>query len=275
VVAIWEDGLAALSAPAAGHGHLSSSWRPGIGRIPIVVTGSSGAGKTEAWRQLTGRDAPDQMSRGLDQGYVFRSPAPVRKKSRIAITTIPGQTSRERFEDLDFYFAPTSYLVGVIFVATFGFDHVWPHDADLVASGLSPFTVASLRDRNIARELSSFAETCARLRARNAADRNLPTPWLLVLVNKVDLYATSIAPAEEYYRPTCGSLFDAEAQRLSTDLGAAAGFRYEALPVAMRAKDYNFSSNLGDLSVATQLAPGVVNGSIDTLLRVVEELSYG
>lgn len=273
----WDDGVAALSRQTPSSGQDSTSWHPGLRRVPIVITGSPGAGKTEVWRRLTGRNAPDAPSWRVDEGYFFPSSPFAKRRSRIAITTIPGQTSKERYKDLAFYFSARAKLSGVIFVASFGFDRIWANDADVVANELDSMTIETLSERNIDRELSSFRETCEELRRRNLADRRLPSPWLLVIVSKADLFFSGIHQAQRYYlpRPAGGdSPFVEEAERLRFDLGGGAQFRYAVLPAALRTGDYVFSSSRGMIQVASQLDVGHANSSVRLIAETIEELSY-
>jgi hypothetical protein len=267
----WDQGVAALAKASPPPEHRQGHWLPWLGRVPIVITGASGAGKTEVWRRLTGKQAPDAPSKSVEEGYLF----PIRRRSRVAVTAIPGQVSKQRYDDLNFYFGPTGRLDGVVFVASFGFDRVWPQDIDLVANNLPELTVDALRQRNVARELDSFRETCEQLRQRNFSDRNLPVPWLLVVVNKVDLFSTELETAGSYYVPGGGSQFDQIIDRLKGDLGNAAGFRYDVLPVCLRPADYVFSSYRGTLAVRSQLDQSRAYSSIDLIIQTVKELSYG
>ena len=270
-MATWNDGVAALATTSQPHPVQPTRWLPGVRRVPIVITGASGAGKTEVWRRLTGKQAPDVASRRVDEGYLF----PGWRRTRVAVTTIPGQLSRERYNDLRFYFGAAGRLDGVVFVASFGFDRVWPHDTDLVASDLPQLTLDALRQRNVDRELASFRETCDRLRQRNFADRRLPAPWLLVLVNKADLFYSALSNAARYYTPGSQSPFEREAARLRQDLGDAAGFRYQVVPASLRPGEYRLSSSRGTVEAACQIGQERANSSIAFVIETVKELSSG
>jgi hypothetical protein len=105
-------------------------------------------------------------------------------------------------------------LRGVIFVATFGFNRVWSNRADSVANQLQPFDIESLSTHNIKQELDSFRATCEKIEEKRViAEAGICPRWLLVLVNKIDLYRDGRVQAEDYYRPTCKSPFDDVAQQ--------------------------------------------------------------
>jgi hypothetical protein len=267
---LWTDGVAALAREAPEPTYKQKRRLPWVERVPIVVTGASGAGKTEVWRRLTGKQARDAASGDVEEGYLF----PLRKRSRVTITAIPGQFSKNRYEDLNFYFDPSGRLSGVVFVAAFGFDRVWPPDVDLIANSLDPLTLDTLRQRNVERELESFRETCEQLRRRNMGDRNRRTPWLLVVVNKADLFISELDDAANYYLPGCKSAFDQIVGRLRADIGSAAGFRYDVVPACLRPADYVFSSNRETFRVSSQLAQPCSYSSIELIIQTVKEWSH-
>lgn len=64
----WDEAVARISDPADAPDANKQWWNPFIRRTPVVVTGGPGAGKTEVWRQLTGGEAPDAMSKKVDKG---------------------------------------------------------------------------------------------------------------------------------------------------------------------------------------------------------------
>jgi hypothetical protein len=272
-MATWEDGLNAIEAAESHSIDVHGGWRPGTKRKPIVVMGHAGAGKTEVWRHLTGKQAPDAMSTRVDQGY-FRGVGQ-KTKAALAITTIPGQVSEERRADVERRFSGDTLLNGVIFVAAFGFDQIWPRDADGVASELDPPTIEQLSHRNIGRELESFKETCERIRDKYLGGGHTMTPrWLLVVVNKADLYWPGRDQASAYYRPGTGSPFDLVAHKLKTEVGELAAPRYEVMPLVLRPGPYSFRSNKGaPLEAESHLDDRHAAASRRYLMERLEELS--
>src|SRR5205823_8957453 len=135
-----------------------------------------------------------------------------------------------------------------------------PEEADATAYELPSFDLEALSERNIRRELASFQETCDKIKQKHLL---APSPfrprWLLVIVNKADLFWDGVAQARDYYAPHSGSVFDGYAQSLMRQLGTLA-IRYEVFPVALRAADFSFQSNRGNLEVASQLGPEHAGG---------------
>ncbi len=268
-MATWDDGLAALRSVAGDLQVEPRKWRSGI-RMPIVVMGAAGAGKTELWRQITGESARDAMSRRNDQAYVFGRRG--NGKRSISLTTIPGQFSKPRRRDLAVRFGDKTMLKGVVFVASYGFDYIWPKNADGVAADLDPFTIDTLSERNLKYELRSFGETCRLIREKFEDAPELTPEWLLVLVNKADLYWNAFTEAANRYRPGCGSGFDEIAQETQAYLGAGHALQYEVLPTTFKASDYVFHSSRGNITSPTSLTSGHAAASLRFVMSRLEDL---
>lgn len=222
------------------------------------------------WRRLTGGEAPDTASKQLDEGFFFAA-----KRESVTITTVPGQTSAQRLIDLNRYFAPSRRLDGVVFVAAYGFNRIWREEAEILARQLHPVDVRRLSDVSLERELRSFEETCARVRDKviiNRGDSTRSPRWLLVLANKADLYWSDIDVAGSYYRPNADSDFAAVARRLVKDVSAHVNFRYEVIPVTLRAAPYSFTSDAEQFDVPTELGADHAAASVKMLADIFREL---
>src|SRR3712207_3660545 len=117
----WTDAAQRISSANPRDLSLAKRTFGRIQRTPIVITGNSGAGKTRLWSRLTLRERLERMSAHTDDGYMV---AP--NKKSLALVTIPGQQLRPRFTALEQYFGESKRLHGVIFVAAYGYDHIWP-----------------------------------------------------------------------------------------------------------------------------------------------------
>lgn len=237
---------------------------------PVVVTGYAGSGKTAIWRHLTGREAPNRLSRDVDQDWL-----PLRQANRrTAITTIPGQTSTGRTVRLERYFGRDTIVGGVVFVATFGFNHIWPQQADIVAAELGNVDKIHLSNWNSKRELESFQETCREIRRKYQAtsDPAYRPKWLLVIVNKVDLYWDALDEAAKYYLPDAKSPFNEQARRLQKDIGQL-DFEYSVLPAIADPAPYVFQSNFGGFTIESQLEDRHAHASLLTIGSALEVLS--
>jgi hypothetical protein len=265
----WDQAVERIS-QSDGAPSLKSGIRwPWISRLRVVVTGSSGCGKTELWRHLTLKDKPDEISQGSDEGYYFRK----KGHSALALTTIPGQISDKRTQLNDKFFSGPGKLNGVVFVAAYGYNFIWPGKVESVATSLNPFSLNKLRDRNSIEELQTFDETCKFIAEKwsKSSEENRPK-WLLVLANKVDLYWSDVGDAYGYYR-LGASDFGRSAEILTSKLSGS-GFRYHVLPTAFQPRDYEFDSTiLGNLKTASSLSREQCEASVNVLVDALEDLS--
>ena len=172
------------------------------------------------------------------------------------------------------FFGESTILEGVIFVASFGFDTVWPDEVEDVAASLGNADIEVLGARNTTVELDSFRETCAKIaEKRTVAGGNTGPRWLLVLVNKVDLYFDGIEQARKYYAPGSNTEFDRVAKNLIRQLSGLGPFRYDVLPVPLAPHDYHFTPGfLPPLESTTQLGPQAGEASFSVFVSLLEEL---
>jgi hypothetical protein len=239
-----------------------------IRRLPVVVTGFSGAGKTELWRHLTLKPAEDRISSGPDEGYYFRA----KKRSTLALITIPGQLSNKSTILSDKYMDRSAKVHGVIFVASFGYNFIWPGlQAEAVASSLRPYSLPSLTKRNKDQELDSFNEICTFISEKWSRSPKVNRPkWLLILCNKIDLYWDETDAAHKYYRLGSGDFGRAAAPLVEKLAGG--GFRYHVLPIAIQPRNYLFDSTNGSFKRESTLSEAQGDASMNLLVDTLEEL---
>ena len=237
-------------------------------RKPVAVAGDAGAGKTGIWSQLTQNPAAYDMSVATDDGYMMRMNA----RDRLVLITIPGQISRPRAFAMDEVFDIRRRLRGVIYVASYGYDHIWPNEADQVASNLRPHNLRELRNYNMRQELSNFTDLRnAILKKFVQGPRDLAPTWLLVLVNKLDLYWPEADAAWQYYRPSSRSRFNSLAQELIQRVGTLS-LKYHVLPVATEPIGFDFQSSRGSICVPSHLSQVQCAASIRSLVDTLGEL---
>jgi hypothetical protein len=268
----WDDSVTRILASGGGPTLKSGRkrfWKPR--QPPIPVLGAAGAGKTELWRLLTGGSAKDQLSLTVDKKDYFGTT----KRSARALITIPAQIGQDRLEAEKIFFkSETASVKGVIFVACYGYNFIWPQQVGTVdnEAEFSEFSVASLSTRNSNKELERFADTCKLIQEKwELAPREICPQWLLVICNKVDLYWDEINTAKGYYDDGCGGSFDDLAQTLVGNLSGQ-GFSYHVLPAAMRSRDYIYKSDRGTLKVAPTLTQAQCDASLNVIVDKLGEL---
>lgn len=263
----WPDALQRVAAGQPNDLNLTRKLFPGFDRTPLVITGSAGAGKTRIWGRLTGKDPARKLSMATDDGYMLRP-----NKRPMTLTTIPGQDDRGRYFAMEELFGQYTQVGGVIFVASNGYEHVWPKNAELVATNLRHYTVNALRQWNKRKELSNLRDVCRRIGQKHVlAPAELRPRWLLVVVNKLDLYMSEVEKAERYYLPGRVSPFNDVLGELQSGLGTS-NISCHFLPVAVEASDYRFSSSRGTLSHPSTFQADQCSASMLCLVETLEAL---
>lgn len=189
----WESVRHAVDGggPGAGPGVATLNGRLGLSVNPIAVTGEAGAGKTVLYDALTQsiRTGDSDSSRSPDiekHTTVLRSG---NRRTRAAVTVIPGQLSLQRQRALQDTMRGEASPHGIVHVVCWGHNRIWQRASQrdvqeaLAADGAV--------DREAVRNWH---------RRKEAADFRLPVDaiidgqpakrlrWLIVAVSKSDLY---------------------------------------------------------------------------------------
>lgn len=189
----------------------------------------------------------------------------------------------ERREILEVVKRPDRLISGVIFVASFGFEHVWRSEADAVAPLLPTLDIEALSQRAVRRELAAFVETCDLIRDRIEVDQRTAPRWLLVLASKADLYWDAINTARGYYTgyepddlgapAATSSGFVEELAALRSDIGNIFPFEQHVLPVVCDLKPFEFRSHRGEVLVEPQLGSPQARASLELIVDAIGELN--
>ncbi|WP_319451220.1 MULTISPECIES: hypothetical protein [unclassified Mycobacterium] len=252
----------------------------------VVITGPSGVGKTHLWSALTGRGATTGPSSAIEHGYMAMTSERSRQflglHRHLAMNNVPGRNSSQRFEALDLLFHSQTPVHGVVFVASGGYDHIWPENADIVADKLRnndqgwKYDIAGLRARNLDQEQESFREICIGIQQKITISRDATARprWLLVLVNKADLYWGGRGEIEARYLPGSGSEFDNHRADLIATVGNNT-VQYLVSPLVTRPSEYRFQPSSPAISAPSHLTDGQRDAALSCLAQNLEELSYG
>ena len=206
----------------------------------IVFTGMGGVGKTVLFDHLSGTafDAkyapPQEMSQAIEIGKM-----PARKK-RIKISVVPGQESRPRLQAINELFYGDKPINGVVHVVANGFVELRHPEARqvLIEQGLD--TLQKFREHQLREEVEDFDATCNAIR-QSAQKHRMPN-WMIVAVNKCDLYASDIETARTYYATSTTSPFRTRLSSLQQQLGTD-NFRWTIAPVCSWLDDFTWNGN--------------------------------
>jgi len=150
------------------------------------------------------------------------------KGSVISLNTVPGQQSHKRRTSLDKLLDGKETVDGVIHVVSNGFLTLRSSDAFQIAQGRSN-SLDQFRARQQSLEIDDFKHVSGLIRL--ATQRNNKPSWLLLVVDKIDLFYTDdqLRAAYAHYAAPGGAFYQ-ELVSLKRNLGEER-FDIEVLPV--------------------------------------------
>jgi hypothetical protein len=205
----------------------------------LAITGTEGVGKSVLLDNLTGK--------AFEQGYTKprksqrEEQGAVQSKQRIRASVVPGQLSSPRYESLDELFGGQKQVDGVIHVVSAGLPLIREdaHRQQLVDHQVT--TIREYRSYHRGVELNDLKETCDKIRT---AHRRYHSPkWLIVAVDKIDLFHDKVLEEQQYYSPH----HDSEFTRILNDLQNNVGkdnFRWTAVPVCGWPEDFEWNGEV-------------------------------
>jgi hypothetical protein len=200
----------------------------GRGRTSVLVTGRSAVGKSTLIQKL----------HGLSGGTGWTPPPPSKTVEASVIEigeswhicrVVPGQDVKERDEGLHEALSTHKKLQGVIHVVDWGYT---PERDETVARELTRRgidTVAKIRDQNLRQEIEDFTYLCRR--AKESVARGGGPRWIVIAVNKIDLFFNEIDNAQRYYSPALVTPFTQPLHDLTRSVGST-NLRSYAYPVS-------------------------------------------
>jgi len=226
----------------------------------IAVTGMPGVGKTVLLDYLTGKAfhpnyTPPLRSQKLEQASVPRK--------GILLQVVPGQDALPRSEAFDSLFLSKTAVDGVIHVVANGFASL--REPAAVATLQKRYDdVANYREYMLSLEIEDLVETCQVL--RDSHRRHHKPAWMLVAVDKIDLYHGTITDAQERYSPDRNRKFANRLTELTDQIGSDF-FRWEPVPICGHLEEFTWA---GD-TLKPQLDTQRRNAYLAQFLRQLEE----
>lgn len=226
-----------------------------MGKTQILITGAPSAGKTILSGQMHGK------ARALyydNPGASFKVETDAIKLGEWTrlVRVLPGQVSLRASGELEAFSANDS-LEGVVHVVNWGFSS--PRDPAVQASlvgrdGIR--TIDQLREYNKTVELEALRADLDNIRRLHHAHRR--PKWMIIAVNKVDLFPGELDKALLYYHKEGVGPFASAIKSLEADLGAA---NFKIYTIQVCANEENFAYN-GEVVVS-----GLERGAKDEMLR--------
>lgn len=189
---------------------IQDSWKKaqvkiGLGKPSVIVTGRAGVGKSVLASHYHGEANKQDWNEPGTSSDVEIKPITIGDWTKI-VAVIPGQDSLERSRALGEALNKEDGLDGVIHVVDWGFTSIRDSAVKremIEAKGID--SIDKIREHHLALELRDFELMLDKL-AMSISNGRGPK-WLVIAVNKVDLFEKNLIEAERYYNPLCTSKF--------------------------------------------------------------------
>lgn len=188
-----------------------------IGSTEILVTGRPNVGKTILVKQLEGSARQVNFELPNESFTVENDAVRFGNKTKL-LRTLPGQTSLVRLKGINTTFHENTNLIGIIHTVDFGF--TIPRDSTIRKSLLEESninTIQKLREYNLVNEIDELLKLTTNI--EQSIVRQQSPKWLLIAVNKTDLYKDELDDALDFYHPLGKSAFSRELQRMQANIG--------------------------------------------------------
>lgn len=188
------------------------------GNTNILVTGRPNVGKTILVEQMLGEAGSMYHDQPEASNKVEVEAVTIGKWTQL-IRTLPGQSSSTRSMGINDAFDDNKDLKGVIHVVDFGY--TTPRDPATAASLIKDQKiekVENLRNFNLESENREIIKIVSII--EQSITRQSTPKWILIAVNKVDIFYESLNEALSYYHPLGTSHFSKTLRELQHKVGS-------------------------------------------------------
>lgn len=229
-------------------------------RANIVVTGLAGSGKSVVADRLAGKHnekytPPVQRSRDVET---------VKRRwlgARLVLRVIPGQDYAIRRGAVERWVRGKKPADGVVHVVSNGYASVRDNDTAAVGAWQG-IDLAQRRRQTLDQELQDLAAVGTAIAAGQHTSRKRRPRWLLVVINKVDLFSdpAGLVEAGTHYQAPDGE-FQMTLQRIRQEVGLS-NLEIDLLPLSAWQADYSWGSE----SVKSNLQQAQANAMLINVL---------
>lgn len=212
----------------------------GFGTPTVIITGRPGSGKSVLASHYHGEANNLDWTEPGTSADVEIKPIAIGDWTKI-VAVIPGQNSAERARALDETLNKTSELEGIIHVVDWGYTAIRESaiKRDMIKKkGID--TIEKIRAHNLELELKDFDSMLEKISMSIANGRG--PKWLVIAVNKVDLFEKEIHEAEEYYHPSCSGVFSHRIKSFYEVVGSH-NIKIKCLPVFSMPESYVWNTD--------------------------------
>lgn len=240
-----------------------------LGSTDIVVTGHSAVGKSYLAFQLHGK-ARELFFEAPKESIQVEVEALTIGEWTQLVRVLPGQQARRvsaEIESID----NNGDLQGVIHVVDFGY--VAPRDpaqAHALVNSDGIDTTEKLRQHNLRvelRELTMLINSLMKARENHGGPK-----WLVIAVNKVDLFSRNRDEALSYYHPDGTGDFGKELKRLQSQLGSSS-FGIYVVPTCANEADFSWNGQVVKSELAKNEKDTILRSFVTNLAEIMEKHS--
>lgn len=242
----------------------------GIGKPAVIVTGLSGSGKSVLTAHCHGEANSLDWQPPEVSSKVEIKPIAVGDWFQI-IHVIPGQNSRERMAGLDKALNSHDGLDGVIHVVNWGYVTIRDKAVQMQMLQDGCDTIEKYRELQLKREIEDFKLMVDRIKLSIASGRG--PKWLVLAVNKIDLFESELEQARQHYHPLCKGAFSEVVDDLYQSVGQQ-NIQVECLPVCAMPESFNWGEHINSPEIDSIIkVKSYLRGFIDNLSRIQQGIN--
>jgi len=238
----------------------------GVGSTHIAITGHPGAGKTILSNQLYGHarhfgfELPEESEKEEVESFDATSWARI-------MTVIPGQEA-SRVRAVSDIFIENKSLEGVIHVVDFGYssprNKIQSH-ISIRDDGIN--NIEKLRSKNLLVELRNLDILLSDIE-RSLQLNNTPK-WIIIAVNKVDLYKNNIDDALAYYHPDGNSDFSNRIRDFQSRIGSE-NIKFYVIKTCAWEVDFEWNNEIIESNLGKREQFSIIENFSSSLVSIIE-----
>lgn len=239
----------------------------GLGETNVIILGRPSVGKTILHSHLNREPKIDykvpETSTNIETKAIKLS-----DWTKI-VRVLPGQGIHERAIGLDEVFHKNKKLEGVIYIVDWGCSVV--KDRVIKEKFLTEdkiLTIEALRNQNLKSELEDFNDIMTKIRDSKSLGGG--PKWILIIVNKVDLFFDKLDIAEKYYYTDNRSPFNQILIKTINQIGEQ-NIKFDVLPLCLWEENLEWNGEVLITSLGgNEVKQKMFSKLIDTLFKLTK-----